>query len=57
MRKIKVLILFLSLMPTMLIGQSIRPDKNFVDSASTMVWTEVNMSWQFPVGGLASCSR
>lgn len=52
MRKIKVLIILLSLMPAILVGQSIRYDKSFVDSASTMVWTEVNMSWQFPVGGL-----
>ncbi|MCQ2272028.1 MAG: hypothetical protein MJZ72_04480 [Bacteroidales bacterium] len=47
-----IVVVALALMPCLLSGQSIRPGKDFVDSAATMVWTEVNMSWQFPMGDL-----
>lgn len=47
-----IVVAVFALVPCLLWGQTIKPNKDFVDSAATMVWTEVNLSWQFPVGGL-----
>lgn len=52
MKRIKLLLIVLSLLPWTVFGQTIKPGKDYVDSAVTLVWTEVNMSFQVPVGGL-----
>lgn len=52
MNRFKLLLILLLFLPWMVYGQSIKPGKDYVDSSTTMVWTEVNMSCQFPVGAL-----
>lgn len=50
MKKVKSVVLLMFLLPSMLLGQALKPSKDFVDSSATMVWLAVSMSAQFPFG-------
>lgn len=50
MNRFKSIVCLLVLMPSLLLGQDIKPNKDFVDSSATMVWLAVSMSAQFPFG-------
>lgn len=50
MYKVRTILLALIFLPAFLWAQAVKPGKDFVDSASTMVWTSVSMSVQFPFG-------
>ncbi|MEG2070547.1 MAG: hypothetical protein RR034_04160 [Bacteroidales bacterium] len=49
----KTSFIFLLMLPLFLSGQSIKYDKMFVDSATTMIWTGLNFSYQWPFGKMA----